>query len=99
MKINGTEYTTPVLTFANLCKLEDWGLTVSDMSKRPLGFLAAFVAIAVGGDLEDGKSAIEKHIEGGGTIVAISDELSQAVDNSGFFKMENQMKEEKKISA
>ncbi len=99
MKINGTEYTTPALTFANLCKLEDWGLTVNDMAKRPLGFLAAFVALAVGGDLEDGKSAIEKHIEGGGTIDAISDELSQAVDNSGFFKMENQTKEEKKISA
>lgn len=39
MKINNVEYTTPALTFANLCKLEDWGLTVNDMAKRPLGFL------------------------------------------------------------
>lgn len=95
MKINGTEYTTPALTFANLCKMETWGLTVSDMSKRPLGFPAAFVALAVDGDLEAGKVAIEQHIQSGGAIDAISDELSRAVDNSGFFKMENQTKEGK----
>ena len=92
MKINNVEYTTPAMTFANLCRLED-------MAKRPLGFLAAFVALAIDGDLEAGKAAIEQHIQSGGTIDAISDELSQAVDNSGFFKMENQTKEEKKISA
>lgn len=98
MKINGTEYTTPALTFANLCKLEDWGLTVSDMAKRPLGFLAAFVALAIDGDLETGKAAIEAHIQSGGSIDAISDELSKAVDDSGFFKGANQA-EEKKASA
>lgn len=98
MKINGTEYAAPALTFANLCKLEDWGLTVSDMSKRPLAFLAAFVALAVGGDLEGGKALIEAHIQSGGSIDAISDALSKAVDESGFFKGANQ-EEEKKASA
>lgn len=98
MKINGTEYATPALTFANLCKLEDWGLTVNDMARRPLGFLAAFVALAIGGDLETGKAAIEQHIQSGGTVDEISDELSKAVDNSGFFKGANQ-EEEKKASA
>lgn len=97
MKINGTEYTTPTLTFANLCKLEDWGLTVNDMSKHPLGFLSAFAALAIGGDLEAGKAAIEEHLQNGGTIDEISDELSKAVDNSGFFKGANQ--EEEKASA
>ena len=43
MKINNVEYTTPALTFANLCKLEDWGLTVNDMSKRPLGLPCVFI--------------------------------------------------------
>lgn len=68
------------------------------MAKRPLGFLAEFVALAIDGDLEAGKDAVEKHIEGGGAIDDISDELSQAVDNSGFFKGANQEKGEK-ISA
>ena len=98
MKINGTEYATPTLTFANLCRLEDFGLTVNDMARRPLGFLAAFVALAIDGNLEDGKNAIEAHIQSGGTIDEISDELSKAVDNSGFFKGVNQ-EEEKKASA
>lgn len=98
MKINNIEYTTPALTFANLCKLEDWGLTVNDMAKRPLGFLAAFTALAIGSNLEDGKAAIEAHIQSGGTVDEISDELSKAVDESGFFKGANQ-EEEKKASA
>lgn len=95
MKINGTEYTTPALTFANLCRLEDFGLTVNDMAKRPLAFLAAFVALAIDGDLAAGKAAIEQHIQSGGTVDTLSDELSKAVDESGFFKMENQAKEGK----
>ena len=98
MKINGTEYTTPALTFANLCRLEEFGLTVNDMAKRPLGFLAAFAALAIDGDLEAGKAAIEAHIQSGGTIDEISDALSKAVDESGFFKGANQ-EEEKKVSA
>lgn len=87
MKINNTEYTTPVLNFSNVCKLESWGIAADNMGARPLGLLAGFVALAIGGKtLEDGEAAIDAHIAGGGKLDDITAALNDAINNSGFFK-------------
>ena len=87
MKINNTEYTTPVLNFSNVCKLESWGIATDNMGSRPLGLLAGFVALAIGGkSLEDGEAAIDAHIAGGGKLDDITAALNAAISESGFFK-------------
>lgn len=86
MKINGTEYDAPVLNFKNMCELERQGLSISDISSRPLAFLAGFVGLAIGKDMEGGMEEIDAHFEGGGTLDELTDELNKAVDASGFFK-------------
>lgn len=87
MKINNTEYTTPVLNFSNVCKLENWGIAVDNMGARPLGLLAGFTALAVGGkSLEDGEAAVDAHIAGGGNLSDIAAALNEAIESSGFFK-------------
>lgn len=86
MKINGKDYDAPVLNFGAMCELERWGLQIGDLSSRPLGFLAGYVGLAIGGDLAAGESAIDEHLKGGGNLEEISDVLNKAVDESGFFK-------------
>ena len=87
MTINGNEYTTPELTFSNVCKLESWGIQADNMGARPLGLLAGFVSLAIGGKtLEDGEAAIDAHIAGGGKLDDITASLNDAINNSGFFK-------------
>ena len=87
MKINNTEYTTPVLNFSNVCKLESWGIAADNMGARPLGLLAGFVALAIGGKtLEVGEAAIDAHIAGGGKLDDITATLNEALNSSGFFK-------------
>ena len=87
MKINNTEYTVPTLSFSNVCKLESWGIAVDNMGARPLGLLAGFVALAIGGKtLEDGEAAIDAHIAGGGKLDDITAALNAAISESGFFK-------------
>ena len=87
MKINNTEYTTPVLNFSNVCKLESWGIAADNMGARPLGLLAGFVALAIGGKtLEDGEAAIDAHIAGGGKLDDITAAMNEALNSSGFFK-------------
>ena len=87
MKINNTEYTTPELTFSNVCKLESWGIAVDNMGARPLGLLAGFVALTIGGkSLEDGEAAIDAHLAGGGKLDDIAANLYAAISESGFFK-------------
>ena len=87
MKINNIEYTTPVLNFSNVCKLESWGIATDNMGDRPLGLLAGFVALAIGGKtLEDGEAAIDAHLAGGGKLNDITTTLNEAIESSGFFK-------------
>lgn len=87
MTINGNEYTTPELTFSNVCKLESWGIQADSMGARPLGLLAGFVSLAIGGKtLEDGEAAIDAHIAGGGKLDDITADLNEAISKSGFFK-------------
>lgn len=93
MTINNKEYTTPTLNFGAMCKLEQWGLSIGDLSSRPLGFLSGFISLAVGGDdLAAGQAAIDAHLENGGSLDDLTDALNKAVEASGFFK---QMEEEK----
>lgn len=87
MQINNTEHPTPVLNFSNVCKLESWGIAVDNMGARPLGLLAGFVALAIGGKtLEEGEAAVDAHLESGGDLSDITAALNDAIETSGFFK-------------
>lgn len=92
MTVNGKEYDAPVLNFGAMCKLEKFGLSIGDLSSRPLGFLAGFVGLAIGEDLAGGQAAIDEHLENGGSLDDLTNALNKAVEASGFFK---QMEEEK----
>lgn len=85
MKVNGQEYENPVLNFKALCELEKDGINLNDVKTRPLGFLAGFVGLAVGGGMAAGQEAIEQHLTNGGTLDDFTDALDQAVEASGFF--------------
>lgn len=87
MKINGVEYNVPDLNFSNVCKLESWGIQADSMGARPLGLLAGFVSLAIGGKtLEDGEAAIDAHLAGGGRLNDITATLNETIESSGFFK-------------
>lgn len=86
MTINGKEYNRPTLNFANMTKLENWGISLDKMADRPLGFLSAFVALALDGTQEDGAQAIDEHIKGGGTLDDLTAELNKSIEESNFFK-------------
>lgn len=92
MTINGKKYDTPTLNFGAMCTLEAWGLSIGDLSSRPLGFLAGFVGLTIGEDLTGGQAAIDEHLENGGNLDDLTDALNKAVEQSGFFK---QLEEEK----
>lgn len=86
MTINGKEYTRPILNFVNMAKLENWGFSLDKMADRPLGFLSAFVALALDGTPEDGARAIDEHIKNGGTLDDLTAELNKSIAESSFFK-------------
>ena len=86
MTINGKEYIRPELNFANMTKLENWGFSLDKMVDCPLGFLSAFVALALDGTPEDGAQAIDGHVKGGGALDDLTAELNKSIEESNFFK-------------
>ena len=86
MKINDREYTIPELNFNAMCELEDLGASFSEMDKKALSTVRAFLALAMGGDAEKAGKEIEAHIPSGGKFDDIMQDINRAVEESGFFR-------------
>lgn len=86
MKINGREYKIPELNFNAMCQLEDLGVSFSEMDKKVLQAVRAFLALAMGGDAEKAGKEIEAHIASGGNFDEIMEDINRAVGESGFFQ-------------
>lgn len=86
MKINGNEYKIPELNFNTMCMLEDMGLSLTNMDKKVLGTVRAFLALAMDGDEKKAGAEIEAHLINGGNLEEFMSEINEAVQNSGFFQ-------------
>ncbi len=86
MKINNREYRIPELNFNAMCVLEELGASFSQMDKKVLSTVRAFLALAMGGDVEKAGKEMEAHIASGGSFDEIMADISRAVEESGFFR-------------
>ena len=86
MIINGKNYRIPELNFNTMCQLEDMGLSLTQMDKKVLGTVRAFLALAMNGDYERAGTEIEAHLVNGGELDGMMEEVNEAVQSSGFFQ-------------
>lgn len=85
MIINGKEYVIPELSFNTICKLEEMGVSLSEIKNKPMAFIRGFLALTVGTPEKAGQE-IEQHLENGGDLKEITEEIVRAVNESGFFQ-------------
>ncbi len=85
MKINGKTYKMPELSFNTMCQLEDMGISLADFEKKPMAAIRGFLALAIG-DTETAGRELEAHIISGGDFTEIVEEITKAVQESGFFR-------------
>ena len=85
MILNGKNYKMRELTFNSICKLEDMGISLTSLDKKPLATIRAFIGLAVG-DLDKAGKELEAHIKNGGTLEDIMQDITDSVNNSGFFQ-------------
>lgn len=86
MKINDREYHIPELNFNAMCELEDLGASFSEMDKKVLSTVRAFLTLAMGGDTDKAGKEIEAHLASGGNFDEIMEDINRAVEESGFFR-------------
>lgn len=86
--INGQTYTIPEITFEQICRLEENGVYLLNMSRKDrsvASMLRGIVAWIMDAEPEAASAAIQAHMENGGRIDEILTAVREAMDESGFF--------------
>lgn len=92
--INGKNYNAKPFSFNLICDLEDLGIAMSALGRKPMITLRAYVALCMGVDLEDAGKEIEKHLANGGTFEEAIEVMSKEMEESDFFRTLMQTTEE-----
>ena len=88
--VNGKSYPNKEITFNDFCTFEERGIDLQTMEKKPLSFLRVYISLCMNtNEVEAGKE-IDAHIANGGSIEDLLQALSDAIENSGFFRPQQQ---------
>ena len=92
--VNNKLYTAKDFTFNLLCDLEESGLSLEDMDKKPMSLIRTYFMFCAGIDKEKAGAEIEAHLAMGGEFNDILDVMSEKMNESGFFRSLNKGAEE-----
>lgn len=85
MIINGKNYKIPEFSFETICDLEDYGVSLTSLTEKPMKTVRAFAALAIG-DAKTASREIEEHIKNGGNLTEFVEEIQRSISESGFFQ-------------
>ena len=84
--VNNKTYVAKEFTFNLLCDLEDQGLSLEDIEKKPMSLIRTYVAFCGNVSKEVAGREIEAHVISGNKLNDILEVLSEEMNNSGFFR-------------
>lgn len=85
-KINGKTYKAKEVDFNFLCDLEDEGVSLDNMERKPMAAVRAYFTVCYGGDKESAGNEIQAHIINGGDLTDVMAAFSDAMQKSDFFR-------------
>ena len=99
--INGKTYKIPELDFNAVCELEENGICLLNMDRKDrkiATMIRGLVAWIMGTDVETASEEIQNHISGGGDIGEVMTKVTQAINESSFFKRRGTSEEEETVT-
>lgn len=87
--INGTRYTAPKFNYNAICALEEAGVPVQDMKKKPAATARAYFSLCFDGDKDQAGAEIEAHMVAGGSLNDLMTAMAKEIDESDFFRAIN----------
>ena len=93
-QINNKLYKAKEFDFNFLCELEEQGLSLEEIEKKPFSLIRTYLAFCGNLNKELAGKEIEKHVENGGKLNDVTDVLSAMMEDSGFFRSLNSQTEE-----
>lgn len=86
LTINGKSYKAAEFDLNLVCDFEDRGITLDDISNKMFNVIRQYCATSMNVDPKTAGREISEHIANGGTLEEISDVMSAAMGDSGFFR-------------
>lgn len=93
--LNGNVYSAKEIDFNMICDLEEQGISLEDIEKKPMSMIRTYIAFCMGTNKEIAGKQIEGHLINGGKLDDIASVMSEAMETSGFFRSLNKATEEK----
>lgn len=84
--INGKIYRAKPFDFNTVCDLEDSGVSLQEMQKKPMSMLRAYVGLCIKGSKEKAGEEIQAHIIGGGNFNEVYTVMGEEMNDSDFFQ-------------
>ena len=84
--INGKRYNAKPFDFNTVCDLEDNGVALIEMQKKPMSMARAYFALCFNGSKEDAGKEIEAHVKAGGNFNDLYSVMGDEMNDSDFFQ-------------
>lgn len=87
--INGKRYPAKPFDYNTVCDLEDNGVSLTDISKKPMSLARTYLAICMNGDKIKAGAEIQAHVIAGGDFTELYNVIGEEMNDSGFFQALN----------
>lgn len=84
--INNVRYNAKPFDFNLICSMEENGVPLQDMQKKPMAMLRAYFAECSGLDNEAAGNEIQSHVVGGGNFNDLYKVMGEEMNDSDFFR-------------
>lgn len=84
--VNNKLYKAKPFDFNLLCDLEDQGLSLEDIERKPMSLIRTYVAFCANIDKDRAGREIEAHVVAGGNFDGVTKALAAEMEESGFFR-------------
>lgn len=93
-KFNGKAYKAVPFNFNTICDLERYGVSLSDISERPISTVRGYFAVCGHMTVEEAGTELEAGIVNGENMNEIMNVMQEQIAESGFFHAINKTAEQ-----
>ena len=86
LTINGKSYKAADFDLNLMCDFEDSGISLDDITNKMFNVVRQYVASSMGVDPKTAGKELSEHLANGGSIEDVSDVMTEAMNDSGFFR-------------
>ena len=93
LTLNGKSYKAADFDLNLICDFEDRGISLDEIGNKMFNVIRQYVASSMGVDVKTAGMVLSEHLKNGGKLEDVSDVMSAAMEDSGFFRATSESKE------